>query len=126
MGKAGELDNYLDSLPPKPKARWPELRLRADMPSLLVEDTTRAEIVHELTQEHVGALALTDQTGAITAVAVSPEHYLELVTGALSQDETKQSAHLDRRIGPTDAALAADHVEQVDPHATWFPAGPLG
>lgn len=123
-GKATELDDLLAQrrLTPEEieerRGKRPEVRLRADVPSVEVGEATQAQgIVDKLRQENLGGLALCTPDGAVTAMVVPVERYLNLTVSGL-KDGLKEGT-IDGRVAPTDAALAASYVEQVDPRATW-------
>lgn len=125
MGYASELDKRLETpLSAEEEARYrpkpPQLRLRADVPSLKVDESDQARIVRELEQDEGSSLALRGADGTISAMVILPERYLELVRSDLSLAESKQTVFPGGRIGPSDAILAEVHVEQVDPNATWL------
>jgi hypothetical protein len=126
MGEASKLDDLLArrSLSEEEEAIYrpkpPQLRLRADVPSVEVDGSNGARIVRELEQDQSKSLALRDTQGTISAMVISVERYIELVRADLSLAEDKQTLFPGGRVGPTDATLAEAHVEQVDPDATWL------
>jgi hypothetical protein len=129
MGKAEELMDDLLRHPLTPEEiatrypKVPELRLRADAPTVEVDATTTARDVLERVQsQDVGSVALRDSTTGVTAVVMPVERYLELVGGELAHDPLNKEAGLNGTITPTEAALVASHVEQINPHDTWFQA----
>jgi hypothetical protein len=125
MGKATELDDYQDRHPLTPEkvaARYPkvpELRLRADVPAVEIDEaTTASNVLAHMRSENVGTIALHEPIVNVTAVVMPVERYLELVGSELANDPFHKEAG-PRGIAPTEAALAAVHVEQVDPSDTW-------
>lgn len=129
MGKASELDDFLEgrSLTPEevtarhPKV--PELRLRADVPAVEIDGaTTASNVLAHMRSENVGTIALHEPSVNVTAVVMPVERYLELVGTELANDPFHKEAG-PRGIAPTEAALAAVHVEQVDPSDTWARGG---
>jgi hypothetical protein len=97
----------------------PELRLRADTPTVdLSESTSAANIALHLHGADAGPLALRERTADVTAVVVPLARYLELVEVQLAYDPATQPvADLAGHIGPSEAAFAASRVERVDPTA---------
>jgi hypothetical protein len=130
MSKASELADDLMSHPLTPEEiaarypRVPELRLRADAPTVEINETTRArDILERVRSENVGSIALRESAAGITAVVIPVERYLELVGKELATDPSNKVGTLDGQIRPTDAAIAASHVEQVNPDDSWLPRG---
>jgi hypothetical protein len=98
----------------------PELRLRADTPTVDVDETTRVQgVLARLHGEDTRSLALRDRGAAISAVVIPVERYLELVGIQLAKDPSIQRDTSTGSIAPTGTALAASHVEQVHPRDTW-------
>jgi hypothetical protein len=126
-GKATEFVDYLLSHPLTPadiekiRGKRPELRLRADAPSVTVDDTMRAqEVTERLQADDTELIALRDsETGKVTAVALPLARYLQLVGTELAAEPFNKEATLDGRIVPSDDAFAASYVEQVNPADSW-------
>lgn len=132
MGKANELGDDLLSHPLTPEERAakypkvPELRLRADAPAAEVDENTRVqEVVKRLQSEAAPIIALRDMATGATAVVMPVERYLQLVGTELVNDPLNQVGGLEGHIAPTDAALRASHIEQVNPSETWKPSGKI-
>jgi hypothetical protein len=101
--------------------RRPDLHLRADVPTVEVDETTRAKGVLEKLQGEAGLVALGEQAG-ISAVVVPIERYLELVGSQLKYDPSieREGRTATFDIAPTEGAMEASHVEQVRPSDTWL------
>lgn len=96
----------------------PEMRLRADVPAIEVGMVTRArEVVERLQGDDLSTLALRTPNGEVAAMVVPVERYLNLAS--LELKAGPKEGRFDARIMPSDAALEAAGVEQVDPNATW-------
>jgi len=125
MGKAEDLADDLMRHPLMPEEiaarypQFPELRLRADAPAVVVDEATRVrDVVGRLQSEDVGSIALRNPDGGVTAMVVPVERYLELVGTQLATDPNKV-ATLDGRLMPSEVSIAASYVEQVNPRDTW-------
>jgi hypothetical protein len=100
--------------------RVPDLRLRADTPTLdVTEATAVGDALKELQAQGIGTMALREQGAGPTAVVLSVERYLELVGTQLIRDEYSKIMRVDHVVVPTDEAFAALHVEPVNPNDTW-------
>lgn len=130
MGKARELDNWLDSRPPlsseetERREPRPKLRLR---PEVLAQALGPAAEVKGVLDRQAGETgekrtALHDAESGATAVAVPLEQYLELVTSYIRDRHLAQVNH-DHRVIPPDTTFSELGVEQVDPQATWLHLG---
>lgn len=130
MGKASELDDWLDSHPLAPEeieARdgpRPKLRLAPDVLAETLDSSTSVKgVLDRVAGEGVCKIAaLHDAESGATAVAVPLEQYLELVTSHI-RDRSLSEVTLDNRALPSDTTLAVLGVEQVDPQATWLHMG---
>ena len=127
MGKASELDDYLDKRTltsdeiAERHPKVPELRLRADVPAVEIDETTPASsVIAHLRDENVGTVALREPDTSAAVIVISIERYLDLVGKELASDPFNKEVGLNG-IAPTEAALAASHVEQVNPSDTWAP-----
>ena len=127
MSNASELVDDLLNRPLTPEEvaakypKVPELRLRPDAPGVTVDDNTLgSEIVERLGEKD--SLALYDHSGAARAIVLPLERYIQLVGTELVNDPRNNVATPDGRISPTDEALAASYVEQVNREDTWGPA----
>lgn len=110
----------------KRRGSRPELRVRSDAPSIEINETTpAAETIARLEARHTDTLALREPGGEAKAVVLSIERYLELIGTELATDPFNKVATLDGRITPSDTAVAAAYVEQVDPTDTWMDRGTL-
>jgi hypothetical protein len=124
IGKATQIANELDALPPRElRPERPQLRLRADVPSVEVSETTRVqEILSRLDSEDTRRVLLSSPEAGVTAVVVPIDRYIDLVGTELEFEVSHSGqALLDGRIEPTE--LATSDVEQVDPQATWQEVG---
>lgn len=129
MGRASELDDWLDKLPPlspeeaaiEPR---PGLRLAPNTVRHALDSQSRlAQVIAEVSGEATSkVVALRDTDGAVAGVAIPAEQYLELVTSYI-RDRNLSQVTLDNRAVPSDATLAELGVEQVDPNATWLYLG---
>ena len=108
----------------------PELRLRADTPSVGLYDADAAEVVSNLTPNEY-SVALRDADGTVKAMAVPLDRYIELVSGTIAGDYHAHAEVLpepshpgsDRpRLQAKPSSLEAMHVEQrgVFPHVLWL------
>jgi hypothetical protein len=139
MGKGTEYDRQRDQRlasrsaaiargesPPDYRQR-PELRLRADTPTIdLRQDIPAQDLLNRITPQEYG-VALRDVDGTVKAIVVPLDRYIELASGTIAGDqhlevETREAAEGIRpRIQVRPASLEALHVEQVDPQAEWLP-----
>lgn len=140
MGKATEYDNRRrerqaerdaaiarGEYPPGYHPR-PELRLRADTPTIEVhEGTSGQEVLAHITPREYG-VALRDPDGTVKAMVVPLDRYIELASGTIAGDHhveidrVRASPDGDRpRIQARPTSLEALHVEQIDPQAEWWP-----
>jgi len=128
MGKASELSKALEEQPLTPQEHEqregprPALRLSDE---LINEALGPAVSIGEaLTQANNSArtqpVVLRDPETEQTAVVLSADEYLDLVTSRVKDRQLYQTFP-DRRIGPSAETLADLGVEQVDPRATWWP-----
>lgn len=126
--KASQFLDELAQRSPSPESvaamspRVPELRLRADAPSLEINGSTLvSNAVAQLRSETVGAIVLREPGAEPTAVVMPVERYLELVGTELVNDSPKEARG--GGLAPRAAALEAVYVEQVDPSGTWHRGG---
>ena len=134
MGKASELDDWLDKQPPLTQeetderrgGKRPELRLRPDVLSQALDPGAPvSDVLDRLGNETAnGVAALHDADSGATAIAVPLAQYLRLVSAYIGDNQLLE-AQLDGRIVPPDATLEASGVYQADPQATWIDTGPL-
>ena len=134
MGKASELDDWLDKQPPLTQdeveerrgGKRPELRLRPDVLSEALHPSARvSDVLARLENRTANSVtALHDADSGTTAIAVPLEQYLQLVSAYIGDNQLLE-AQLDGRIVPPDTTLEASGVDQVDPQATWIETGPL-
>ena len=121
-GKATEFDDAMEGRALKPGELWPErprLRLRSDVPSVEVSEHTRIhDVLGRLKNKDLSSIALRDQSGAVTAMIVPVEKYVELAGAAIEGDDQFE-ATLESSIVPSPTALAALHIEQIDEQAKW-------
>ena len=118
MGKATELYDYLvDNPREKETPRYPELRLRADIPRVIANNSLRAGL------ERIGGsrddspcVVVTDQDAGLQAVMIRVEDYLELIAMQLMSSNDAQVGS-DGVVRPT--GLTSSAVEQVDQQAAW-------
>jgi hypothetical protein len=129
--KARELANDLMHSPLSERERarrhpkMPELRLRADVPTVDIDATIGiTDAVEQLRESQLGLIALREPDGNSTAVVISTERYLELAGKELASDSNKVGT-LDGDLAPSESAFATSHVEQVDPNAMWTRPSPI-
>jgi hypothetical protein len=126
MGKASELDDFLDRQPPltpeEIEARdgpRPKLRLGSHLLNRsLGPDAKTGDVLDRLTSETKVTSLHDSETGA-TGVVVPAEQYLELVTSYI-RDRGLAEVKLDGQVAPTDTTLLDLGVEQVNPRDTWL------
>ncbi len=112
-------------LPPNHHPR-PELQLRADTPTIKVDEhTSTQELLSHITPSEYG-VALRDSDGAVTAMVVPLERYIELASGTIAGDshfgvDLSASNEAHPRLHAHPSSLEALHVEQIDPRAEWWP-----
>ncbi len=129
MGKASELDDFLDKQPPlTPEEAYgprPELRLRPELLAKALGPSTGVRrALHELNKENAdGEIVLHDKESGATAVAVPVELYLYLVSSHIRAMNLSEVSPEDGQIRPSDATLSVLGVEQVDPRAVWVHTG---
>jgi hypothetical protein len=140
MGKGTEHDNRMrerqaerraaiarGEYPPGYHPR-PELRLRADTPSIEATDKISAQdLLSHITPREYG-VALRDPDGTVKAMVVPLDRYIELASGTIAGD---RHTEIDRteavpyntrpRIQARPTSLETLHVEQIDPQAEWLP-----
>ncbi len=128
MGKAGELDDYLEAHPLTPKGiearrgARPKLRLgRAVLDQALGPETEARGALDRLANG-AKVTALYDPESGATAVVVPVEEYLELVTAHI-RDRGLAEVGLNGQVAPSDATLSELGVEQVNPRETWLRIG---
>jgi hypothetical protein len=126
-GKATEIEEQLLSRPISEEERarrnpqLPRLRLTEDAPATNVDNASPvARVLADLDDEPSGAVVARRRDGSLAAVVVTVDRYLALVGKELTASDLKQ-ATLDGDIAPADEALAAAHVEQIDPAERWTP-----
>jgi hypothetical protein len=96
----------------------PELRLRANTPTVDINETTSVgAALTRLEGEQGGTLALREPSGEPKAIVLSVERYLQLVSKEINS--APKVGALDGRVMPTDDAFANAHVEQVNPAESW-------
>jgi len=130
MGKASELDDYLETHPltPDEKARYkrprPQLRLRSEVveQALDPDAPVKTALGHVATQQGAEVVALHDAESGSTAVIVPVAQYLELVSSYI-RDRELAEIDLNGRAVPSDATFSALGVEQVDPQESWLRIG---
>lgn len=122
MGKATELDDFLDRQPPitQEELERRKLRLRPDvMKAALIPDQPVQEALNRVS-EGARAVALHDPSSGTTAITVPLDQYLKLVNSYL-KDEGSDTEIL----ALTSKASAELGVEQGDPHmqTAWLRLG---
>lgn len=116
-GNASEIVDRITQRTPR-EEKLPEVRLRADTPTLEVNEDTRIRgTLDQLQAGEVGAVALSEPGSKPSAVVIPIERYLELVTRELVAGRGTIASQ--GRIIPEDSTLAAVHIEPVDPNADW-------
>jgi hypothetical protein len=106
----------------------PELRLRADTPTVDIDERTSAqELLSHITPREYG-VALRNSDGTVKAMVVPLDRYIELASGTVAGDhhvgvdfDTPVPSGTRPRLRAQPASLEALHVEQVDPQAEWWP-----
>lgn len=126
MGKGTEIDDRRQGKTAKHRPQRPEIRLRRDVPTLDIDESTPAQEILKRVDPQDYALALRDADGEVKALVVPLDRYIELASGTIAGDEHIQavggSAGEDRpRIQAKPESLTALHVEQVNPRAEWLP-----
>lgn len=125
MGKASELDDWLERHPltPEEKARQkprPQLRLRREvLYRALSPDVLVKEALDQVAAGGSETLAMLDAATGETAIVVPVERYLELVTSHI-RDMQLDEMGLDGRTTPSEDTFLALGVEQVDPTESWL------
>lgn len=95
----------------------PRLRLRADAPTVEIDETTRVnDALSHLTTEAGGILALQEAGGPPSAVVLSVERYLELASKEIRCAPRVGAAGY---LVPQEEAFERALVEQSDPNARW-------
>jgi hypothetical protein len=99
-------------------AERPELRLRADVPSVEVSASTRAQEVLDLvTNEDGRTVTLRSPESGVVAVVVPVDRYVELAGAAIEGDRAFEV--IEGRVVPSPTGLADAAIEQVDPSVEW-------
>jgi hypothetical protein len=125
MGKAHELVDHALSHPLTPEEIADErrpigaLQLRADVPTMKVDETTPAQQLLERLIESEDVVALTGRDARTLAVAVPVEKYLRL-----AQRSANLGSDTNFR-GVRTGMLPLLHVEEVNPHDPDAPPSPL-
>jgi hypothetical protein len=124
-GKATEIEEQILARPISDEERarrnpqLPRLRLAEDVPATNVDNASPvAQVLADLDDEPSGAVVARRRDGSLAAVVVTIDRYLALVGKELSVSGRKQ-ATLHGDIAPSNEALAAAHVEQIDPAERW-------
>jgi hypothetical protein len=129
MGKASELDDFLDKQPPltseEAHGPRPELQLRPELLAKALGPSNRIRrALYELNKEGADReVVLHDEKSGATAVAVPIELYLYLVTSHIQAMNLSEVSPEDGQIRPSHATLSVLGVEQVDPRAVWVHTG---
>lgn len=98
----------------------PELQLAMNTPTLTVDETSHLKDVLPKVREDDDILALRERDSSPSAVVIPVKRYLELVGIQLASNDPRVDRVAENGlIAPTSEALAARHVEQVDPTAKW-------
>jgi hypothetical protein len=140
MGKGTEHDNRMrdriaerraaiarGEYPPNYHPR-PELRLRADTPSIDANGEISAQdLLSHITPREYG-VALRDPDGTVRAMVVPLDRYIELASGTIAGDDHTEIDQTEAvpggmrpRVQARPASLEALNVEQIDPQAEWWP-----
>lgn len=130
MGKASELDDWLDRQPPltpEERVRYegprPQLRLRSEVVQrALGPDAPVKAALGPVAAHDAEAVALHDPDSGVTAVVVPAEQYLELVISYI-RDHGHWEMQLDGRAAPPEGTLSAFGVEQANPQESWLRIG---
>lgn len=115
------MSRRLAERPLQPGERWPvrpEVRLRADIPSIEASEATGAGLLDHLAQDEMGMIALRDAASEVKAVVVPVERYLEMASATIEGDNHFE-ATLEGRVAPRASSLADLQIEQVDPAVAW-------
>lgn len=126
MGKASDLDRHMAGRIQSPQeverreGRRPKLRLRPEVLDQALTIPSQVDIFDRLGEKAGQVVALHNAEREATAVVITTEQYLKLVT-SLIRDRELTELNLDGRIAPSDATLAGLGVEQINPRDTWFP-----
>jgi len=125
MGKASEMDSKIPPLTPEEAERHygprPELRLAdaALRESIDANASVRAALEQAAGSATAGPVVIRDSETQQTAVVISAEQYLDLVTSSIRDRQQYEATH-DAGVRPSAETLARLGIEQVDPHATWL------
>lgn len=127
MGKATELDDFLERQPPLTqeeldrRAARPKLRLRSELLEQALSPTQPVQAALEQLSGETGGkrTVLGNAESSAIAVAVPLERYLELVASYI-KDRGLANVTVDYGVIPSDATFAELGVEQVDPEASWM------
>jgi hypothetical protein len=126
MGKASELDDWLERNPltpeetemrdgPRPKLRLgPNVLAQALDPSAKVKD-----VLVRVSEAASKVTVLHDAQSGATAFAIPEEQYLELITSYI-RDRDLSEVKSDGRIAPSDETLSELGVEEINPRDTWI------
>jgi hypothetical protein len=108
----GELKGYW--------AERPQMRLRADVPSVEVSASTRAQDILDLVAREDGrTVALRSPESGVVAILVPADRYVELAGAAIDGDYAFES--IEGRVAvPSPTRLADAGIEQVDPSTKWL------
>jgi hypothetical protein len=101
----------------------PELRLRADTPTIEIDETTPVvQALARLGMEATETLALREPSGEPTAIVLSVERYLQLASQEIAR--ARLVGGTDGRTAPEEDAFSRTHVEQINPNDTWVAQAP--
>jgi hypothetical protein len=119
--RASEIADHLADHPHEPERRpgRPELRVRANAPTVIVDSNTVTEAVIGQLKATTNGVVLRGQDGEARAVVLSPERYADLA-GAMIKAEGKFVGS-EGRLRPQSEELESLMVEQVDPTTEWQP-----
>jgi hypothetical protein len=96
----------------------PQLRLRADVPSVEVSASTPAQEVLDLVEKGNGrTVALRSPESGVAAIVVPVDRYVELAGAAIEGDHAFEV--IEGRVVPSPTGLADAAIEQVDPSVEW-------
>jgi hypothetical protein len=121
MGKASEFDRQMEGRFLQPGELWPvrpEVRVRADTPTIEVANATPVGTVLDRLGQDGHGVVLRDSDSTPQAVVLTPERYAELA-GCEIESEDLFQATLGDTIEPDTHALEELMIEQVDPAAEW-------
>lgn len=125
MGKASDLDDFLEGMPPltqeekDKREHRPKMRIRAEVLDQALESSAGVRDVLDRLDGNQ-QVALHDAESDATAIAVPVEQYVELVRSYIKD---RQLFDLTSEAPVPEATLSQLGVEQVDPHEPWLHIG---